>query len=442
MNMRKGFLRLVLSGAVLCVCVSALAQTGNAYGSYSPYSVFGVGSLATEGTTFNKGMAGVGVAMRNRRYLNPVNPASLSAIDSSSFMADIGIAENNKIFTQNTGGSKVRSGNNTFNVNNFVIGFPVYKSLACMVGIAPFSDTGYDFSSYETDQDIIGNTSPINFTHYGEGSMYQIFLGAGAEFWKRISIGAEMIYYFGTMDRVGEIVFYDAAYQDVTAGSNMVARGITGKFGAQYNQPFGRNMFLTLGATYRIGARLRGTNTVYQFGDQSSIRDTISYSVLNNKDNLRLGDEIGVGVAIRKGDKWIIEFDYLRSDWTGSGLDNAAYTGTENDGFATAVSNSFRLGFEYVPNRNDIRYYMRRCTYRGGIYYNTDYFTYNGSPVTSKGVTIGITFPVYRLYNGLTVGFDFGQKGTLRNDMIRELYATINVGFNIHDLWFHKPKYD
>ncbi len=440
--MTKGFLRFVLLGTFISVCVSAGAQTGGAYGSYSPYSVFGIGDIAKEGTAFNKGMGGVGVATRNRRYINTMNPASLSAIDSSSFMADFGLAEDNRVFRQTGGSNPITSGNNTFNINDFVIAFPVYRSFCMMVGISPFSNIGYDFSSYESDAQIVGNTSPINFTHYGEGSVYQIFWGAGVEFWKRLSVGAELIYYFGTLDKVGIISFYDSAYQNVTGGTEIVARGTTVKLGAQYTQPFAGNVRMTVGATYRMGTKLRGTTDIYQYGEQSSIRDTISYSTLNNKENLRIGDELGFGVSIRKGDKWTLEIDYLRSDWSRSGFDNAAYTGTQNDGFSPRVANSLRVGFDFTPNRNDIRYYMRRCTYRAGVYYDQSYYSYYGDLVSSKGVTLGITFPVYRLYNGLTLGVDFGKKGSVRNNMVREMYATINVGFNIHDLWFHKPKYE
>jgi hypothetical protein len=49
--------------------------------------------------------------------------------------------------------------------------------------------------------------------------------------------------------------------------------------------------------------------------------------------------------------------------------------------------------------------------------------------------------PVFRLYNGLTLGVDLGQRASTRNNMIRERYATFVVGFNIHDIWFQKVQY-
>ena len=442
MKMTKGFPRIILLLAFIFACVSVDAQTGAAFGGYSPYSVFGIGDIAKEGTAYNRSMGGVGIANRNRRFINCTNPAAISSIDSSSFMADFGVMENNVIFDQRLGDRKLRSGNNTFNIHNFIMAFPVYRSSALMVGITPFSDIGYNFSNYVTDQGTIGVTNNIDHSHYGEGSVYQLFAGGGVTFAKRLSLGAEFIYYFGTLDRASGTDFTDASLRDITAGSEMLVRADTGKFGGQYEQPLGSSLMLTLGATYRMKTNMRGTTTSYQYAELSGIRDTISYRAVDNRSGLSIGDELGVGVSLRSGERWSVEFNYLRSDWRSSGMDNSSLTGFVTEGFTSSVSQSFRAGFEIVPNRNDIRYYLRRCAYRAGVYYDQSYYMFNGNRVDAAGITLGVTLPVFRLYNGISIGVDLGQRGSMRNMMVRERYATISVGFNIHDLWFHKPRYE
>ncbi|MBR5184166.1 MAG: hypothetical protein IKW15_06830, partial [Bacteroidales bacterium] len=57
---------------------SAKAQTTDALGTYTPYSLFGVGELEKQGTSFNKGMGGIGVCVRDNRYINYNNPASIT----------------------------------------------------------------------------------------------------------------------------------------------------------------------------------------------------------------------------------------------------------------------------------------------------------------------------------------------------------------------------
>ena len=434
-KIEKAFLLAVF----LIIGASVSAQEG-AYGAYTPYSIFGIGEIAKEGTAYNKSMGGTGIATRNKRFLNYTNPAAVTARDTLAFMADFGLEQKNTIYRQ----GDIRSGNNTFNIHNFVMSFPIYRSSAFMVGISPFSDVGYDISSVETDQNIIGNTGNITYDSYGTGSIYQVFVGAGVTFWKRLSLGAEFIYYFGNIDKITRMDYSNSSYRSVKSGNEISVNGSTGKFGLQYEQKLGGNVSMILGATYRMSTKMKGYSTDYRYATQSSVVDTLRHNVDTLAyGNMMFGDEIGVGISLKGGDKWHAEFNYLRSGWDKSGLDSKPGFAVVGDmKFSTTVSQSFRLGFEIVPNRNDIRYYMKRCAYRAGVYYDQAYYKLDGNNVNSMGVTLGMTLPVFRWYNGLTLGVDFGQKSSTRNDLVRERYAKIVVGFNIHDIWFQKPRYN
>ena len=430
--------------AMLLLSICSYAQEG-AHSSYSPYSIYGIGDIMTEGTAFNKGMGGVGVATRNKRFINYMNPASITARDSLSFMADFGLEQKNTLYRQ----GNVKSGNNTFNIYDFVMSFPIYRSSAFMVGVTPFSDVGYDFSSIEKNPEIIGNTGNISYDSYGTGGIYQLFIGAGVTFWDRLSLGAEAIYYLGNIDKVTNMDYSDASYRSINSGSDLAVRGVTGKFGLQYEQKLGGDVSMVVGATYRLGTNMRGFATNYGYANQSSVSDTLNFKVDTlQRSGVRIGDELGVGISIRGGEKWSVEFDYTRSDWRTSKMDTApgfAVNGSMN--FTSAVSQSFRAGFEIVPNRNDIRYYLKRCAYRAGAYFDQEYYKVNGNHVYTYGITLGVTLPVFRWYNGLSIGVDFGQRAynprTLDNySMIREQYVAFNIGFNIHDIWFQKPRYN
>lgn len=423
----------------LILCVSSFAQDGT-YGSYSPYSIYGIGDISKEGTAYNKSMGGVGIATRNRRFINYLNPAAVTARDSLAFMADFGLSEKNTLYRQ----GDIKSAKNTFNIYDFILSFPIWRSSAFMVGITPFSDVGYDFSRVETDYDIIGNTGNITYSSYGKGSVYQAFIGAGATFWKRLSLGAEMIYYFGNIDKVTNMDYSNSSYRSVNSGSDLTLRGLTWKFGLQYEQRLGGNVSMVLGATYRMKTNVKGYSTSYRYANQSSVTDTLSYRVdtLSNT-NIGFGDELGVGLAIKGGEQWSVEFNYLRSDWRKSGFETTpGFSSVSSSAvFSSTVSNSFRVGFELVPNRNDIRYYFKRCSYRAGFYYDKSYYKLNGENVNNMGITLGVTLPVFRWYNGISIGVDFGQRASTRNNMIREQYVMFNLGFNIHDIWFQKTQY-
>ena len=430
--------RILLLSAFLIIGVTLSAQDGT-YGAYTPYSIYGIGDLSKEGTAYNKSMGGTGIAARNRRVINYLNPAAVTARDSLSFMADFGLTESNKVFKQ----GDIRSAHNTFNIYDFVMSFPIYRSSAFMVGLTPFSDMGYDFSSYETDPNIIGNTGNITYDSYGTGSVYQLFVGAGVTFWKQLSLGAEMIYYFGNLDKVTNMDYANSSYRSVNSGSELTVRGVTGKFGLQYEQKLGGDVSMVIGATYRLGTDMKGYSKNYRYANQSSVTDTLKYSVDTLAGSgMKFGDEIGIGIAVKGGERWSAEFNYVRSDWSNSGFDTApGFSVIGESRFTSTVSQSFRAGFEFVPNRNDIRYYYKKCAYRAGVYYDQAYYKLDGHNVNSMGLTLGVTLPVFRLYNGISLGVDLGQRASTRNNMIRERYATFNIGFNIHDIWFRKVQY-
>ena len=133
---RRIFNSLLLSAIMLAV--TGLGVNAQTYGGYTPYSIFGVGDLAPAGTAYNKSMGGVGIANRSHRFINPVNPAAVTARDSLAFMADYSLLQDNKIYRQ----GDMRSAYNTMDIADCIISFPIWKSSAMMLGIMPYSDTG------------------------------------------------------------------------------------------------------------------------------------------------------------------------------------------------------------------------------------------------------------------------------------------------------------
>lgn len=431
----------MLVAACIMAVPSVYAQDG-AYTGFTPYSIFGIGDLNSQGSAYNRGMGGVGIATRNKRYLNYLNPAAVTARDSLSFMADMSIVENNKVMRQGTYGSA----NNTFNVNNIAISFPIYKSSAVMLGIAPYSSTGYSYSYILDDPTIVGNTGNAVYNSAGKGSTYQLFGAAGVTFWKRLSLGVEGMMYFGTIDKQNQFTFAKTAYSGISSGHNIVVRGMGTKFGLQYEQPIGQKSTLGIGATYSLKTDLKGYVEEQRLATGTTQNDTIRFirdTLGRTTSPINIPSELGIGISFNYNDTWRAEFDYTRSDWTHSGMDVVnGFNVSAASTFGTRVSESYRAGFEIVPNRNDIRYYYKRCAYRLGAYYQNSYYAVDGNQVKDLGLTLGASLPVYRYYNAVTFAVNLGQRASLAGNMIRERYVTFTVGFNFFDYWFHKQVYE
>jgi len=422
--------RLLALAVVLFSAGSLWAQTEGTYVGFSPYSVFGVGNLHQAGSTWNRGMGGVGIAARNNRFVNVLNPASVTARDTLSFMADVSLGGRLSLFKE---GDK-QAYNAVFVPENLAISFPMWRNTAFMVGIRPVSDVGYSISYRELDPRAVQR----QFTSMGNGGTYNVFAAAAITLWDRLSVGLQGNYVFGNINKKSSLTSSDESYLPMTQGDSLQINNLSAKIGLQYQQPLAPGSYLTVGATYQISTGMWGHSIHYRsLGSYDRKR---SAAELKGK-GLKMGDELGVGVNYRFEDKFMVEVDYTRSNWNNSHLDQVS--GFSNVGdvvFAPGVGQSVRLGGEFTPNRNDIRYFLRRCTYRAGAYFEQSYYTVDGAHVNSVGITLGMTLPVFRWYNGLSVGLEAGRRG-LATSQVKENYFGFSLGFNIFDIWFQKRAY-
>ena len=429
------FRRLRNSLCVLAVLVlsagSLRAQTDGTYGGFSPYTVFGLGQMHQSGTSWNRGMGGVGIAARNHYFINILNPASITARDSLSFMADMGLGGRMSLFKE---GSK-QAFNTTINIDDLAISFPMWRNTAFMVGLTPVSDVGYSIAYQEIDV----YSQQRTFVSTGNGGTSQVFAAAAATLWNRLSLGAQFNYTFGNIAKQSSLSNGDDSYRSMVSGDSLQVNSVSAKFGIQYEARLSAGSVLTAGATYKLSTPIRGYSSHYtELGSYDRRRETAE---LQNT-GLRMGDELGVGLSYRKGDAFMVEVDYTRTNWSNSRLDQVKGFSNVGDAvFAPSVGQSFRAGMEITPNRNDIRYFFRRCTYRAGAYYDQSYYTVDGAHVNSVGLTLGMTLPVFRWYNGLSLGVELGRRG-LATSQVRENYFGFSMGFNIFDIWFQKPAYN
>ena len=420
---------------ILCLpVVKTAAQTTDVLNTFNPYSLFGIGDLSGQGSALTKGMGGIGIGVRDAKYINWLNPAAVSERDSLSFMLNFGLEQKNVLLES----GDHRSAYNGFNVHHLVLSLPLYKKMTVYAGVSPFSDVGYKVQRTETDPEIINTAGDIKYQKYGNGGITRLFAGVSVPLFRDLSLGAEGVYYFGTIDRFSNILFTtNSEFRQINTGTDHVLGGISAKVGLQYNIKFGGQSSLTLGATYSPKSRLTGDVTRFATAvNATGTLDTASFNV--TAANIEIPSEIGAGITLRKRDKWMIGADYIMQDWSNSNFGTAPGVN-----YSPAVSHIVRAGFEYIPNSFDVRYYMKRVTYRGGVYYEKSYLSLNGQQVNNIGITFGMNLPIYILYNSLGVAINVGQRGSLNSSPVRERYVMFVINFNLFDnTWFRKVRYD
>lgn len=431
----KKYLFFILFPAFLFGGYGAKGQNTDALGTYTPYSLYGLGNIEKQGTAVNRAMGGIGTALRSNRYINYMNPASITNRDTLSFMLDFGGDQKNIYSTDGIS----KTAYNTGNVKSFIFSAPIYKKSALIVGIVPYSNIGYKFENMESDPALVSQYGDIRYRKYGEGSINQLFVGGAMNFLKNFSIGAQYIYYFGSLDRYSNVLFgTDASIRSITTGWDYSLGASSVKAGLQYFREFGEHdeYYVTGGVTYTLGTSLKGDYERYAHAqDGSNTIDTVySYSVNNAK--VKLPHEFSIGATVGKRDKWMFGADYAQQNWKSSAYNDMG--GTE---FTPQTARSFRVGFEFIPNMYDIRYYFKRVTYRVGAYYDQTYMNFAGNRINAAGFTFGLSLPIYRLYNAFNIAVDFGQRGSTKNNLVRERYVQFVLSISLHDLWFIKHRY-
>lgn len=410
----------------------AEAQDVDALGSYTPYSLYGIGQLEQTTSAINAAMGGIGVGVRDRRYINIRNVASITERDTLAFMLDFGFSSQNSYLKD----KNTKTAFNTVNINNFVFSFPIWKSMAGMVGIMPYSNIGYKFENKETDNELVSQYGDIAYQKYGNGSINQLFVGVAANVTKKVSVGVQGIYYFGDLVNHSDVIFNSTAtLRTLETGWDYEPNGFGVEVGAQYTDKLFGKYDVVAGASYRLKGKLSGDVKRYAYTYDDALRDTVKFESATQK--ITIPGKLTIGFSIRKPDKWMAGFDFERQGWS-----DVSFRATPGVEFTPATSTSYKVGFEYIPNKYDIRYYYKRITYRAGFHYEKSYIKLNGKQINSYGVTLGVSLPVFRLNNSLNLAAEFGQRGSTKNNLVRENFFNFMVSLNLHDIWFVKPRYE
>lgn len=393
-------------------------------GMNSPYTRYGFGQLSTMELGANKGMGGVGIGLHNSNQINLLNPASYAAVDTLTFLLDIGMSLHNTNFAE--GGVKMNARNTTFDY--LAMQFRLMPKLGMTIGMTPFSNIGYNFSNSQTIRDDEDGEVITTNRYHGSGGLRQVTAGLGWTPFKGLAVGANLSYLYGEIYHYiynqytgAEVDTYTKQYQaDITTYKV--------DFGAQYLTTFGKNK-LVLGATYQLG---------HTIDDNGYIINATSTSVNASYDTLQvttfsIPTSIGIGLSYTYDDRLTLAADYSMQQYSTANF--FGYKGTDY--------HRASLGFEYIPERIT-RKLFRRARYRAGLHYATSHYLIgeHRGP-TEYGVSIGIGLPIMNGWNAKSIVNISGQAVHVRPNvpgMITENYLRLSIGLSFNESWFDKWK--
>lgn len=416
--------KIIASFLLAAMTVSTYAQSG----TNSAYSQYGFGVLADQSLSANRGMNGVGLAMRQGNRANVLNPASYSAVDSITMIFDMGLA--GQI-------TNIKEGKNSVNANNasfeYAVGsFRLLKNVGFTFGIIPFSNVGYN---YAHEQYLDETNGTMTTTMKGSGGLRQVFIGAGWRFLKPLSVGFNLSYLWGSIDRtVTSSSTVDMYNLQKTYSASV--RNYKLDFGLQWQQRLSKTDDVTLGVTIGLGHKL-GADPTLVVANTSTSQST-TYTI---KNGLKLPMTYAAGVAWQHRHSLLIEADVKMQKW--GSTEFPVYENNDYQLKSGILKDRYevRAGAEWTPNRMS-RNLLNRVNYRIGAGYATPYYKINGQNGPKElSVSAGFGIPIQNGWNGRSMLSITGQwVQTSATGLLKENAFRLTIGMTFNERWFQKWK--
>lgn len=393
----------------------------------TPYSMYGYGVLSDRATSMQRQMGSVGYAMNSGRQINVMNPASYAAIDSLTFLFDIGA--DLSILSQKEG--NVKESSTGGGLDYVTMQFPICKFMGASIGLLPYSSVGYSFG-----KDIKHGARQ----NQGSGGINQAYFGLAGKY-AGFSIGANIAYSFGNIQN-------DFFTTPATSGQTLVEHIMQIRdwdlvIGAQYTAKVSRSERFTVGATFTPKKSLHGDTWVTtQETTLDSEADTVASMKIGG--NYETPMMIGAGFSWQheRSSKWMVEADVTFQQWSKAKYsamheigkpDNVVFQGMKFNN-----RTRYAVGGEYVPKVRGN--YFQRMSYRAGAYYSNDYLNIQGNRLREYGLTCGFGFNTPEGKTMVNLGFEWKHRQGHPQAMITENYFNITLGVNVNELWFFQRK--
>ena len=436
----------------LAACLGLAGVTAEAQNGFNlPFSQFGLGSSELP---FNlpmvTRMGGTTYTMAGNNYVNPFNPASYGAIETESFVFDMGLGLQLSTLRDNTERMFDADGN----LGYLLMAMPVTKWWKLSAGLMPYSTVDYESVTLQSDPTYNGQVKTI---YSGTGGVNEVYLGTAFNVLRgngkrpSVQVGVNAIYLTGKIERS---IAYTFLGNDTTFFLNSsrykktTVRNLTFDVGLQVRQPLGETSALTLGVVYKpyLDMQVRDLAMIYTYLG-SSLLDTVFPAAGEDpefRSRLEQPQTLGIGVSLELAKQWRMAFDATFAAWQGMKYTEGQQPSIMGDNARRYTSfRRFALGLERMGDM-DAGSYMGRISWSLGAHLTQGALALElgGSlhNLGEYGIGAGATLPMRKGKSLLTLSAGYSSMGN--RDVLQRNTLTFGIGVSSCERWFFKRKYN
>lgn len=425
---------------VALLMAGKMAKAQNGYNL--PYSQFGVG-MSLLNVPASNALGGVRLGQSSANRINFFNPASYAAIEMESFVFDMGLTLEG--FTQKDNEAKISDFDGY--LSYVAIGFPLTKWWKMSAGLIPYSEVGY--SSVHNENRPVEGT--VKTSYDGSGSVIELYWGNGFNVTKNLSLGFNMNYLFGSIERA---VTYDFVESDVNhfadsrRQKSTTVSTLTFDFGANYLWQIDEKRKLNIALTWQMPrkGKTHDTSWVYTLSEGNG-SNIVVYPTTGDgsyTSTLEVPMKVGLGLDYEWEQKWKLAGDVEWSQWNGlkyiEGASNPVFAQKSVD-YVKDVR--VALGGGWTGDKESSNYW-RRIGITGGVHYEHGKLGLdlnNGSQILDEyGVGMGFSFPMRKGRSMLTLSFSYSSFGN--SDVLKTDCFVVGLSLGSCESWFVKRKYN
>ena len=412
----------------------------------SPYSLFGVGLMHFDGFADNAANGRNGFSYRHESNYSFMNPASLSALNYSTF----NVGANMDLGKFKTNNSTQNFSNAGFNYISLAMPLKKIKS-GLAFGLFPYSDVGYNIINIKDSGGVA-----VRNEFQGSGGLSKVNIALGTNISKYISFGVNFSHVFGQIAESERRRYpgnrFMTSYSD---NMNLFIKGNRLDLGLQLHTSSNAKLSQVLGIVLSTTTQLKGERDRLVFTYNEIVAgDTLVRDILINEKaqnaKITLPQSLNISYSIGKFEKWQATAGVGTTSWS-------KYKSVFGDNGGLVNDKNYSLGFFVCPTPhfdasikgNKFGRYFKSIRYSAGFHHNDGYIVVGNTTISDNGISVGLGFPFTRvnktpdggkvnITSRIFLTGEFVRRGTVTNTLIQEDFFKFTLGLNLADNWFKK----